>query len=710
MTRYRIAHEKTLGAIVASLAVLVALVLICGQSRAGEFHNAVSLQGFTGLLNTPNAELTDEGKVYLLFSDQEDAKFRAKVPRQENYIFSVGLFSIAELGGRLTEAPRAARDLSANFKVKVPFIPQGYYLPSIAFGMQDVGGGLRFLQSKYVVASEELWRLRLSLGYGFGPDRMDGVFGGAEFKAADWLYLLGEYDTEETNVGVRVITPHFFGIPVNLHATVKTSLDHKPGDLEFGVGLHFPLGSDHNNRTPITVPKVDEPSRIASAAESETKISEPDSIALSQTRSLDPAPEKLPDEDILSSLERLQEKLVADGFQNVRVGEKDGTRLVVEYENGRYTHNELDALGMAAGITLDNAPPAIRTLTLIVKKKGMRMLQLTAPLADFREFYRNADSLPRLRESLRITTDSMDDEGVRFADGPRNPSWLHSTLVVYPELKTFVGTEVGVFDYLLSVKPDLYLNTWKGAVLNARWDIPVTWSENFDDGKEFRNRRTGSRLERVMLFQAVKPAPTLMATIGAGMVLKDLYGTLNEAMWTPGDGTHRFRFKHLYSRTDDNQRGPDVYLGSYRYYFNPLETFVEGTAGKFFGQDTGFTVEMKRFFGDTSFSVYYKNSRTEDRQHVQVGGVQIAFPLSFRRDMKPYPVQVRGIDEWSYAQETEIVSPGDRNLVGRSIGINPQPPFSLDRVFYNRDRLNEIYIKNHLLRLRDAFLTYGAPR
>jgi hypothetical protein len=194
------------------------------------------------------------------------------------------------------------------------------------------------------------------------------------------------------------------------------------------------------------------------------------------------------------------------------------------------------------------------------------------------------------------------------------------------------------------------------------------------------------------------------------MILKDLYGTLSEAMWSPGDGTHRFRFKHIYSRTEDDRPGPDVYLGSYRYYFNPLETFVEGTAGKFFGQDRGFTVEMKRFFGDTSFSVYYKNSRTEDRQHVQVGGVQIAFPLTFRRDMKPYPVQVRGIDEWSYAQETEIVTPGSRNLVGRSIGINPQPPFSLERVFYNRDRLNETYIKNHLLRLRDAYITYGAPR
>jgi hypothetical protein len=72
--------------------------------------------------------------------------------------------------------------------------------------------------------------------------------------------------------------------------------------------------------------------------------------------------------------------------------------------------------------------------------------------------------------------------------------------------------------------------------------------------------------------------------------------------------------------------------------------------------------------------------------------------------MKPYPLQVKGAEEWSYAQETRIVSPGGRNYVSTSIGVNPKPPFDLDRVFYNRDRLSEAYIKRHLLRLRDAYL------
>ncbi len=78
--------------------------------------------------------------------------------------------------------------------------------------------------------------------------------------------------------------------------------------------------------------------------------------------------------------------------------------------------------------------------------------------------------------------------------------------------------------------------------------------------------------------------------------------------------------------------------------------------------------------------------------------------------MKPYPLQVRGTDEWSYAQEVVIAAPGRRNPVGRSIGVDPLADFNLAHVFYNRDRLSGEYIKKHLLRLRDAYAAYVLNR
>jgi len=686
------------------------LLMNAAFANAGEFPNAISLQGFTGLLNTPNAELTEEGSVNALYSNQIEPQWRDLAPREDNYLFSVGFFSFAEFGGRLTDVPAAdVRDLSANVKIKVPFIPQGYYLPDIALGMQDVGGGSKHFQTKYIVASEELWRFRFSLGAGTGPERMKGVFGGAEFKAFDWFYLIGENDGKDTNVGARLVAPELFGYPLGLQITAKTSLDYRPGNTQFGVGLQFPLGNEHLDRSPLPE-KTTEVNRTSP----ETKIT---------VGSLPNEPEKIDQAPSAASvgvtgkgttpgayLQRVREKLTAEGFQNVRVGTKGEALLVVEYENNRYNYNELDGLGVVIGIVADTLPGDYETFRVIIKKQDIIVLELSAPLSDFRAFLHDPGKYRQLNDHLRITEYVEKDEGVDYVAGPANSSWLDSSLVVYPGLKTFVATEVGTFDYLLSAELDYFFNVWKGAVVNARWDIPLAWSDNFDNGKAFRSDRSGSQLDRLMLFQAIKVAPGAMVNLGGGMIMPDYHGTLNEAMWTPGDGTHLFMIKQAYATSSNLQDQPqkcELYLGSYRYYFSPLNLYLEGTVGRFFDNDEGFRIEMKRFFGDTALSVYYANSQTTSGDRVQIGGVMIALPLTPRRDMKPGILQLEGNNDWSYAQETKIVAPGESNSITTSMGVDPVLTYNLERVFYNRDRLNEPYIREHLLRLRDAYSTYG---
>jgi hypothetical protein len=690
--------------IVLLFAATLCLVLAIGIAEApGEdFHNAPSLQGFTGLLNTPNAEVTSEGKFDALFTDQIEDRFRARTVREESYMFSIGFLPFSEIGGRLTDSPGILTDLSANLKVQVPFIPKGHYLPDIAFGMQDVGGGAKFLQTKYAVASETWWRLRLSLGYGAGPDRMKGVFGGAEFKAFDWLYLIGENDARETNVGARLVSPELFGVPMNLQVTAKTSLDYRPGTMEYAFGLQIPLGSDRHN---TTMPQKHNNVTNAQSA----------GVKASGTRQR-PAPgpggpkgvEAVREADG-PGLARLPEKLTTHGFQNVRVGFRGEALLVVEYENSRYNHNELDGLGVVIGLVVDAVPAGFETLRLIVKNQDIRVLQLSAPLRDFKAFLLDPGTEAEFNKHLRITPDVDDDGGVRFIAGPGNSSWLKSSLVLYPGLKTFVGTEVGVFDYLLSAKLDYYLNVWKGAALNARWDVPLTWTENFSAGKEFGSSKKTAQFERLMLFQAIKASPGVMLNLGGGMVLHDAYGVVNEVMWTPGDGTHRFTFKQASVTSDsiDQPRKRESYLGSYRYYVSPLDLYLVGTGGRFFDNDKGAVAEVKRFFGDTDVSLYFKYSDTPLGEHMKVAGVLFAFPLTPRRDMKPYPLQLKGSDEWSYFQETRLVKAGEKNFVATSIGIEPRLAYNLERVFFNRDRLSEPYIRKHLLRLRDAYLTYG---
>src|SRR6266480_4928627 len=172
---------------------LIATVVAClasGPAFADNFFNALSLQGYTGILNTPSAHVDAEGSLQFLYSNQTEEMWRNLTKREENYLFSVGFFSFAEVGGRLTDTPgNAVRHLSAGVKISTaPLFAKKPLLPVFAVGIQDVGGGTRFLQTKYAVVSEDVWRIRLSAGYGAGPDRLKGAFGGVELKTCDWLY------------------------------------------------------------------------------------------------------------------------------------------------------------------------------------------------------------------------------------------------------------------------------------------------------------------------------------------------------------------------------------------------------------------------------------------------------------------------------------------------------------------------------------------
>jgi hypothetical protein len=664
-----------------------------GAAEPQQLHNGLSLQGFTGILNTPSAHVTEEGWLYALYSNQEESKWRKRTRFQDNYLFSVGMFSFVELGGRFLESPGAGRDLSGNLKVtSAPLTREYPLIPVIAAGLQDIGGGARLLQTRYLVVSEDIWRFRLSAGYGSGPDRMKGVFAGGEFKAHDWAYLLADYDTRETNVGARVVLPQFWKVPLSFTATAKTSLNYRPGNFEVAVGLTLPL--DFKVRSRESGVRSQEPG---------VRSQEPG------VRSQEPGV-RSPKSKIASDL---RDALVGESFLNVRVGTQDRT-LVVEYENSIFNQNELDALGLVAGLAGEAAGDGLDTLRMVIKRRNIRMATVSMPLEQLRLFLERPEGAGNLRDNLIVNFYTEESGGVTFAAGEGNSGMFNTSISLSPGLTTFVGTEVGVFDYLLSLKPELTTTLWKGGAVNARWDLPVSWSDNLEDGKAYRSSRQPAQLERLMLFQAWKPLPFVMLNLGGGMVVHDRYGMLNEAVWSPEDGQHRFRVLQGWNRDGTTRRQSDLLLGTYRYYYSPLDVSLEGSVGKFWAEDKGFSLELKRFWEDTAVSVYYKDTKGTDNKSWQSVGIQFSFPLTPRRDMKPIAkIQLRGSEEWSYAQETtlknnNVNSPrGTLNyLAPYPLAVNPQPSTSLGRTYFNRDRLSEAYIRQHLERLREAWLKY----
>jgi len=191
---------------------------------ADNLSSSLSSQGFTGLINAPNAQVIREGTATFQFNNQFDNHLRgynSATPYsfEENYIAGIGFLSSSEFVGRLVEAPGYARDLAVNIKFQIPY--QHKYLPNIAIGAQDLGGEANFYDNTYVVADKELGFVRVSLGYGKAGEninrehgkntklgqRMDGLFGGVEAKVTDWFSVMAEHDGQENHAGLRVAIP-----------------------------------------------------------------------------------------------------------------------------------------------------------------------------------------------------------------------------------------------------------------------------------------------------------------------------------------------------------------------------------------------------------------------------------------------------------------------------------------------------------------------
>ena len=678
------------------------------QGMADDFHNSLSLQGYTGLLNIPTAEVNDNGKLYYEYSKQHDhRKSGATLVREEDHLLSLSILPFIELGGRFSAT---SNDISSNVKLQVPFIPD--YLPQAAVGIQDIGGGVAYFRSKYLVVSEKLWRFRLTAGYGTGPDRLKGYFGGGEFKLFDWLHLLGEYDTVDTSVGIRLVTPDgLFKIPFNLGVTAKNRINGKSSNIDFSFHLEIPLGLDRQNSKPI----VSEES-LESKHEPATFVPNllPAGAGLSEEGlSGSEKPDSPGKQSVMKSLESLRQSLIKDGFQNVRVGSKSGS-LFVEYENNRYNHNELDGLGVVLGMLTKMAPVELPKFSVVMKKTDIPILMVRGYNVAYLAFLRDSSHEQDILDNLQITTtvSRRDMDGVSFVKGDENSTLLSSSLVLYPKLQNHIGTEIGRYDYLLYFNSNLFLNLWRGAIVNAEYSLPMVWSDNYDlEYKNgylaFRNERQNSALDQALFNQAFLIMPNLMTQVNAGMLMRDTYGGMIETAWTPVNGNHTLSFKAAEFRDKKLDLQREVFLGSYRYFFAPLDLSLKATYGKFWFGDTGLTAELKRFFGDVSVTLYYKNSETHEKIKQSSAGISFEFPLTLRRDMKPGILQVKGTNEYDYTIQTSIAAKNSFNYINPNIAVTPDAPVSIDRVYGNRGRLNEEYVMNGLLRMRAAYIRWA---
>lgn len=716
------------------LVAFVATSFLSADLCAGaDLQNHLSLQGFTGIINTPSAEVTTASDVDLQFNNQLESQFVRKYPNERNFIFSLGILPHVELGGRLASRVDSSksrgyivggeRDLSGNIKLQLPWQPS--YLPHLAVGVQDFGGGAPQFRSKYAVASETLGPLKLSLGYGTGPDRLSGVFGGAEWQALDWLYVLADNDSDESNFGLRLVTPRPVFGAATFSATAKLATTGTAKDFALGIELRIPLGNERRNTRPLLAPvdatdiSTEPTAPLAPPLSSESlagganrgeaplaAIPYSSDASTVMPASRVPQLNNITDEAMDSALRRIGDRLTALSFQFVQVGADGGGTLYVEYENLRYNHGFLDAMGLVLGTVTAMTPHGIERIEVLATKRDVPLLSIGVSVELYRAFLADPSAtLAPLRADMRVAR--------TLGFGDRNIYWLPQAsdtrhtwfdFVLRPDAHTFVGTEFGAFDYSLALRTDARLNLWRGADLATTWDFPISHSDDVNPGRTFSDARHDSGLQDAFLQQILPLAPTIINMTSVGRQIADhqeYLGAWNETVWNPATGQHSFRLKLGYFE-DEQGRERNMWTGYYDLFWAPLNSVFEVNYGQYWYGDRGFTFIARRFFGDTAVSAFVKYNGDK------AGGLSVSFPLTPRQDPKPGIAQVRGANRWAYGMQTSIGLAKNSNPIDTRIAVDSNTYNNLLKDVLDAGRLNAPYIRENVLRLRDAYVEWGA--
>jgi hypothetical protein len=687
--------------------------------KGGNLEHTLSNQGFTGIINTPNAMTMKTGDVSFHIDNQFDNALRAydytrEYDSQEDYIFGLGVFSNIELQGRLSEAQGYHRDLSANIKIKLPLDYK--YLPNIALGAQDIGSAANYYGNFYGVIDQEFWFVRASLGYGHSTvdsqrhKRMDGVFGGVEIKTFDWLYLLAENDSQENFAGIRIHMPKNWTSLFELNAVVSTNISDDY-ETSVSVNLNFPLYEDTQS-TKIS---------IISATEENTKEENLTSSDFNATI----IPQVILKKDIAQTknitlnIDYIKKELIRLGLENITIGTK-GESIYVGYENSTFLFNELDAMGVVIGLLQKSV---YNDFIIEPKHSGMSVFSLSGSLVYAREFYKNPNIVTKhdFTSSLYKSTPIKLNNYSLYVK-KENSTTFKPKLEFSPVLQTFVGNEFGLFNYMLWLKTKFFMNLYKGVDFTATGNIHIDDSEIDDHSYDWFMKlyEEDSSIQSVMLHLSNNLFGGIN-TLSVGTFEKDFAGGVDQYIYNYDN--HTFKLEAGYFKQfQDGDPYKEQYLGKisnryllmakYSYLFDKYDTFTELNFGQYWNQDIGFDLKVKRFFGDIAVYVSFEQSKpyfsnslfSEDTD--RYAGIGFEIPLTFKHTQSYKYGQVMGTKAFDHQIKSTIAREDGTNTIVPGGNYNPKIALNSENYFYNRNRMQLSYIKIHSFRLVESYKQY----
>jgi Exopolysaccharide biosynthesis protein YbjH len=687
--------------------------LVCGAAMAGPLSAQTSQPatqdgpyglangGSRGGLTIPGPLSLPTGDMALGLSNYQEPAW-GNQPVHNNYLLGFGLGWGLELTGRIADYnnPPAAglpllggmgiRDLSANLKWQLPrFWQTQTWMPEVAVGMTDVGGGAVNFGSHYLVLGDETGALRWRLGFGKAKDprskpyALDGGFGGLEWMFGNTGFsALAEHDSHQAHAGLRYHSEPIAALgQARLVGTLQRSFGGKTvaglasDATSLGLHLVMPLGRDSGGKTI----QGDAPALPLHAAGSA-----PGSLHSAADRA-----------------EQLHKALVQAGLERVRVGQT-GADWVVQYENLRYAQNEADALGIVLGLAAEWAPDAIQRLRAVSLKGGQAMASVTVPVQAVRAFMRGQSSLGSDLQAADGADASLGQ--VAWATGVAGQASAHSwvRLELRPLLAYAVATEYGLADYSAALQAEARVPLWRGGEAYTQAVGRVSNSANYGPGGVYNADLIREGAKTVALQQTAWLAPGLLASVGVGRYLYDRDGVQGQVQWQVPGRDDLVRLRGAAYKVDTRYPNDAQMAATYRWVAQPsawfeagLQQYSDGTQGP--------TLGFTRWFGDVSVNLNYRRGG-----NAQFVGLDISFPLTPRRGMAANPIHLGGASQFQMGLRTRLTDQYTAiNLVQPNAARDLAVAYQLDSQQLNAGRQGAAYWRSQQVRMRDSFYLHA---
>lgn len=694
---------------------------------------ALSTLGASGGLNIPSAQLLQHGDIEAQLNNYYDRRYAADVSKGYNLLLGLSLLPYIEFSGRLTEYPNkqpsppgsifdpiVIRDLSANIKIQMPKLAS--WQPDIAVGMTDLGGGAQHFRSSYGVLTQAIGPLQLSGGYGKGPQKLDGLFGGAQWHlGSTGLTLLVEHDGSNAAAGARYTSPDIDLLGgTRAIFSVQRSFGAKSAGADFdrtelAFALQIPMekhAQPHaatlaeprlgDQASPLLIPRQTQvPTVLPSFAE-------PLATTTSAAASYSGQPPLLPlrepaastEEGQLALLRNVYRQLSQAGLERVALG-RDGNDWVIEFENHRYLANEVDALGIVLGVAASQAPQEVQHIRAVMKKAGMALAEISVVAANYRQFLAGGSGATAQGSMHMRTGGQYDASQVTWLYQGNDKSWLR--LMLEPQLNSFYATEVGVYDYALGLNKQAIVPLWKGAELSVNHVNRVSESSNLHADNIYSTSRIRPGYQSAALNQLWWLGSRLLNVSSIGGYNYDYVGVQNEStFFVPGrPDVIRLRASRFNGRTDDkpNQNSAQA---SYRWVTPDPSIWLEAGYNRYISGDRGPFIELKHYFGDVAASVFYRSSA-----RASFAGFALTIPLAPRQGMPPGPIQLSAADSFTLNIATTLAKQGQSNTIDVASAQATAYPYNTTRFLLNQGRFSEDYFRSQFIRMRESYISYS---